>query len=73
MPKKFSELHHKRWDHFTLGELQLLKLGLEVIGERNQVDFNLTGDCLRLRTQIGVACEKKAAEAATTPESEAVN
>lgn len=58
MAKKFSELHHKRWDHFTLGELQLIKLGLEVIGERNQVDFKLTGDQLRLRTQLKVALER---------------
>ena len=59
MAKKWSEIHHKRWDHFTLGELQLLQLGLWIIGEQNRVDFNLVGDQFRLRTQLKTALKKK--------------
>lgn len=62
MSKKFSTLHHKRWDNFTLGELQLLSLGLAVIGERNQVDFGLLREQFRLRTQLAVTMERKVAE-----------
>lgn len=67
MAKRFSELHHKRWNNFTLGELQLIQLGLWVLGEENRVDFKLVGDHLRLRTQLKVALERRVAESGCGP------
>jgi hypothetical protein len=59
MPRKFRELNHKRlqraFEPLTLGEKQLLMLGLWVIGERDQVDFKLMGEWKLLCAQLKLA------------------
>lgn len=48
-----------RFDNLTLGEIQLLQLGLWVIGERNQVDEKQVADYSRLLRQLGSAAAAK--------------
>lgn len=54
--KSWSELHHKRWNNFSLAELQILQQGLWIIGEQARVDNAVINDFVQLRNEVKVAC-----------------
>lgn len=63
--RAYNQSNSERYpgDAFTLAELQLLKLGLEVIGERDQVDHELLPTWLGLKRRIAAAATQRALDA----------
>lgn len=68
--RSFLELHHKRWDNFTLAEVQLLQQGLWIIGEQNRVDLNVMQDYRHLVAQLKVACSVQVSAPIASPSTE---
>ena len=64
MPKPFRDLTRKKYqrlfNELTLGEVQLLLLGLWVIGDQNRVDLQLLLEFQTLVAQLKIAAEAKA-------------
>jgi hypothetical protein len=63
MPELREQSNGAGFAGFTLGELQLLLLGLWILGEENRVDQGLMREHGSLTARLSIAVQRKTVEA----------